>query len=361
MNKLSLFFIGTLLFLLFSNSCKKDVPIPGSTQDSLDVYQTTPYQLEVPEGFPEPIIPEDNLMTEEGVSLGKKLFYDNILSGDNSQSCGSCHAQSFAFSDNNLSFSIGIDGNAGGRNAMQIINAAWGESFFWDGRASSLENQALGPVPNPIEMHLSWKEAAEKLNAHSEYPQLFKNAFNIETIDSSYVAKAIAQFERTFISANSKFDEFKASGLEPNQFFTLEEFEGYIIFNTETGDCFHCHGTILTTDNLFHNNGLDENLIDLGLGAISGVSTDNGKFKTPSLRNIEFSPPYMHDGRFATLEEVVEYYSFGVMATSPNIDPLMKKANQGGIQLTTSERQSLVAFLKTFSDTSFLTNSDLAE
>lgn len=332
--------------------CETCRPEKGSESS----FKPTKYQLQIPEGFPEPTIPADNQLTIEGIELGRKLFYDPILSGDQTQSCASCHTQQFAFSDSELQFSTGIDGTQGDRNAMQIINAAWGESFFWDGRAASLEAQALGPVPNPIEMHLDWWEAEERLNDHTEYPNLFKKAFGTETIDSMLVAKAIAQFERTLISGNSRYDEFLASGLEPNQFFTPAEFEGYIIFNTETGDCFHCHGSVLTTDQLFHNNGLDENTIDPGLGGFTGLSTDMGLFKTPSLRNIEFSAPYMHDGRFTTLEEVVEFYSFGVQADSPNIDPLMKKANQGGLNLTASERASLVEFLKTFSDTEFLSN-----
>lgn len=349
-------------FFLVLSSCKKDPEIPIVTPDltdSTDLFTPTPYNISIPTGFPDMVIPTDNPMTEEGVELGKKLFYDPILSGNFTQSCGSCHAQEFSFTDNELQFSIGVDNIPGTRNTPSLINAGWNTSQFWDGRASTLEDQALGPVPNPIEMHLSWEEAEKRLNQHSLYPELFKKAFNIDRIDSIHVAKAIAQFERTLISANSKYDQFLNSGQQPIQFFTQQEFEGYFIYFTERGDCFHCHGTRLTTDNDFHNNGLDETITDLGLGAVTGNANDAGKFKTPTLRNIEFTAPYMHDGRFATLEDVIDFYSSG-LHLSPTIDPLMKKATQGGVNLTSSEKQSLIAFLKTFSDPDFNSNDQFS-
>ena len=167
------------------------------------------------------------------------------------------------------------------------------------------------------------------------------------------VAKAIAQFERTFISSESDWDKY----LRGEYMLSQSEAKGFEVFFTEKGDCFHCHGTILFTDNLFHNNGLDSVLTNLGLGAITGNSNDNGKFKSPTLRNIEFTAPYMHDGRFNTLEEVIDFYSENVMF-SPTVDPLMKKVNQGGLHLTTSEKIDLIAFLKTLSDNDFINNPD---
>jgi len=354
--------------LLFA--CKKDLPIVnGCTDqnalnynasatyndgtcvfDTLTPYQTTPYTIVPPVGFPNMYIPENNPMTMEGVALGKKLFHDPILSGDGSQSCASCHLQSAAFSDTNR-FSKGIDGSFGDRNASTIVNAGWNASNFWDGRAITLEDQAFDPVVNPIEMNNSWENVENTLNADVTYKELFRKVFNINKIDSIHVVMAIAQFERTLISANSRYDKYLRQELQ----LTSSELNGYVIFNTEKGDCFHCHGTEMFMDNLFHNNGLDsEPFLDVGLAIVTGLNSDNGKFKTPTLRNIEFSSPYMHDGRFSTLEEVIEHYNSGGNHSS-TVDPLMKKLGVG-LELTNQEKQDLIAFLKTLSDSEFITN-----
>ena len=297
-------------------------------------------------------IPDNNPMTVEGVTLGKKLFHDKILSADGTQSCASCHFQAAGFSDTNR-FSEGIDGSFGDRNASTIVNAGWNTSNFWDGRATTLEDQAFGPVVNPIEMNNSWQNVENTLNANTTYKDLFKKTFNIDDIDSTHVVMAIAQFERTLISANSKYDKYLRNEIQ----LSPSELNGLVIFNTEKGDCFHCHSTDMFIDNLFHNNGLDaEPFTDLGLAKVTGIDSDNGKFKTPTLRNIEFSAPYMHDGRFSTLEQVVEHYNSGGKY-STTVDPLMKKLGVG-LQLTEQEKQDLIAFLKTLSDTEFLNNPD---
>jgi len=338
--RISLFLTISILF-----SCKKDLPI-----DTLTPYQTTPFTIVVPPGFPNMYIPDNNSMTMEGVALGKKLFHDPILSGDGSQSCASCHLQSAAFSDTNR-FSKGIDGSFGDRNASTIVNAGWNTSNFWDGRAITLEDQAFDPVVNPIEMNNSWENVENTLNADVTYKELFRKAFNINKIDSTHVVMAIAQFERTLISANSRYDKYLRQEIQ----LTSSELNGYVIFNTEKGDCFHCHGTEMFMDNLFHNNGLDsEPFLDIGLAIVTGLNSDNGKFKTPTLRNIEFSSPYMHDGRFSTLEEVIEHYNSGGNHSS-TVDPLMKKLGVG-LELTNQEKQDLIAFLKTLSDSEFITN-----
>ena len=347
MKYIKLLTVSLCLFAILIQ-CKKDDTNPDE--------QPTPYDLVIPTGFPDMEIPEDNSFTVEGIALGRRLFYDPILSGDNTQSCSSCHAQAFAFSDNGLQFSVGIDGLAGNRNAPTIINPGWTTSMFWDGREPTLEAQAGGPVPNPIEMHLEWVDAEAKLNAHEEYPALFKKAFQTDVISQEHVVKAIAQFERTFLSFNSRYDK----ALRNEIFLTEEEENGFEIYFTEKGDCFHCHGTVLLTDNLFHNNGMDSIFTDKGLMEISGNPTEEGKFKTPTLRNIEFSAPYMHDGRFATLEEVIDFYS-DELKFSSTIDPLMKNVHQGGLKLNAQEKQDLLAFLKTFTDTSFLNNPDLTD
>ncbi len=340
-------YIAILSLLLLLAHCKEEdtVQPPGM------VFDPTPYELIIPEGFPDMMIPDDNPMTEEGVALGRMLFYDPILSGDDSQSCASCHNQAYSFSDNEKRFSEGIDGLKGIRNAQAVINIGWMDELFWDGRALSVETQALEPVPNPIEMHLSWSEAMDKLKAHPLYPDLFFYAFGQESIDSNQVAMAIAQFERTLISAESKWDKYLRGEASLSQ----AEAQGFEIFFTEKGDCFHCHSTILFTDNLFRNNGLDSIFKDPGREIITQDPNDHGKFKTPGLRNLSYTAPYMHDGRFATLEEVVDFYSEGVR-WSPTIDPLMKQVHQGGVQLNPQEKSNLIAFLKTLNDSSFINN-----
>jgi len=341
-----------ILFLFLFSFCKKD---EGGTDPPTETWDPTPYELKIPQGFPDMEIPVDNPMTVEGVSLGRRLFYDSVLSADNTQSCASCHGQGFAFSDNGKRFSEGIDGIEGNRNSMAVINAGWMPTLFWDGRRNSLEDQAFEPVPNPIEMHQSWPVAISKFNNHAQYPDLFFDAFGTRNIDSVHVVKAISQFERTLISGNSKWDRYLRGEVE----LTQAESKGFEIFFTEKGDCFHCHTTILFTDNIFHNNGLDSEFSDNGLFDVTHDENDIGKFKTPTLRNLEYSAPYMHDGRFSTLEEVIEQYSHGVKFSS-TVDPLMKKVNQGGIQLNDDEKQSLLAYLKTLTDTSFVVNPEFS-
>lgn len=338
---LTLFF--TLIFVACEKDKEKDIPS--------DTFNTTPYNLEIPSGFPQMIIPADNPLTNEGVALGRRLFYDKLLSKDFTQSCASCHNQALAFTDNGTRFSTGVDGIQGNRNSMTIANLGFNRKYFWDGRSESLEIQALEPVPNPVEMHLPWLDALDRLNANANYKTLFKKAFNVSEIDSMHVVKALAQFMRTMISANSKFD--KRMRFEVN--FTPSEANGFVIFNTERGDCFHCHnidGGRLFTDNLPHNNGLDAIFTDLGFGAVTGNPNDNGKFLTPTLRNIELTAPYMHDGRFQTLEEVIDHYNNGGQY-SPTVDPLMKHIGDG-LHLTAQDKADLLAFLKTLTDTSFI-------
>ena len=207
------------------------------------------------------------------------------------------------------------------------------------------------PVTNPIEMHDTWVNVETKLNSDTIYKNLFKKAFNIDYIDSNHVVKAIAQFERTIISVDSKYDKWMRQELQ----LSSSELNGFAIFNSEKGDCFHCHGTEMFMDNDFHNNGLDaNNFADLGLANISNNPDDIAKFKTPTLRNIEFTAPYMHDGRFSTLEEVIEHYNSGGNY-SPTVDPLMKKIGVG-LQLTNTEKQDLINFLKALSDYDFINN-----
>jgi cytochrome c peroxidase len=342
--------IGFAFVIVFTSACRKGQP----DETGQDQWNPTAYNPDIPDGYPDMEIPLDNPMTLEGVGLGRRLFYDPILSADNTQSCASCHIQGFSFTDNRR-FSIGIDGTEGTRNAMSLINAGWFRSMNWDGSAPGLEEQAFEPVTNPIEMHNTWTNAVDALKNHPIYPDLFFAAFGTRDFDSTHVVMALAQFERTLISSDSKWDRYLRGEVQ----LSVAETKGFEIFFTEKGDCFHCHTTILFTDNEFHNNGLDSVFSDQGLFHVTGDPDDIGKFKTPTLRNVVFTAPYMHDGRFETLEDVIDFYSEGVNF-SPTVDPLMKKVNQGGVQLTDEEKENLVAFIKTLTDTTFVNNPDFA-
>ena len=278
------------------------------------------------------------------------------MSGDNSMSCASCHAPQHAFSDPSPS-SIGINGDSSKRNSMVLQNLAWSNDFFWDGSVITLEEQILLPVMDSTEMDESWSNFLNEIKFDNLYRELFYDAFGTLEPDSTHAAKAIAQFLRTMISSNSKYD--KVLRYEAN--FTPDENAGFSSFNSLTGgDCFHCHGGILGTDLSYKNNGLDEFPIDSGRGLVTLNPLDNFKFKVPSIRNIEYSAPYMHDGRFNTIDQVIDFYSTGIHANSPNIDPLIEFASQGGVQLNPTERMQLKAFLLTLSDPSFINNPDFS-
>lgn len=345
------FVVFTAMALLFAIGCKKEAE---KDPEPTKPWNPTAYELIVPQGFPDILIPDENPMTEEGVALGRRLFYDPILSADDSQSCASCHIQSHGFAESSR-FSTGVDGITGKRNAMALINAPWFRSLNWDGSAASLENQAFEPVTNPIEMHNTWPNAVEKLKAHSHYPDLFFDAFGTTDFDSTHVVKALAQFERTLISSNSKWDRYLRGEVQLSQ----SESRGFEVFFSEKGDCFHCHSTILFTNNEFHNNGLNSVFADSGLFNVTGNPNDIGRFRTPTLRNVVFTAPYMHDGRFETLEEVIDFYSEGLQY-SPTIDPLMKNVDEGGVRLTEEEKFNLLAFIKTLTDSSFVNNPAFA-
>ena len=338
-----------VIFIIF-HSCDKYEPVC----DCINVPDPTPIILSYPNNFPAPNIPEWNPLTEEGVNLGRHLFYDPILSSDNTVSCASCHKQEHSFGDN-LSFSFGVNGAQSQRHSPTIVNAAFQEKFDWDGKSNSLEDQAVRPIFNEIELHNNnWLEVINRLKSSDLYLPLFCAAFGTEDIDSLHILMAISQFERTLNSYNSRFDQWFYNGGP----YTLEEMDGFNIFATERGDCFHCHPIGLFTDNTFHNNGLDSDFQDMGRYNITGNPLDKGLFKSPTLRNIEFSAPYMHDGRFNTLDEVIEHYNFGGH-DSPTVDPLMKYVGVG-LLLTEQEKSNLKAFLLSLSDQSFMNNSNLS-
>lgn len=350
----------TIGFVFINQACNPD-PVNTPTPPQTGNYPPpTPYTFPPAPGLPQPITKADNPLTLEGITLGRALFYDPILSGDNTQSCASCHNPVDAFTDNGKIFSTGITGAIGSRNSMPIFNLMWNNRYFWDGRAATLRQQVLMPIQDPVEMHENLPNAIAELSASSAYKERFGKAFGDEQITAERMAKALEQFLFTMVSARSKFD-LATLGMAQ---LTPEEQRGLNIFRGEFsppgsgrpagGDCFHCHGTSLFTNNQFMNNGLDDTFTDLGFELVTGDTADRGKFKVPTLRNIALTAPYMHDGRFATLEEVVDHYNSGVK-DSPTLDPNMKSQN-GGLGLNPQQKADLVAFLKTLTDTAFINN-----
>jgi cytochrome c peroxidase len=302
--------------------------------------------------FPVPDLPRDNPLIGERVALGKALFQERALSRDGTISCASCHHSDAAFSDPQR-ISTGIDGRSGTRNAMPLFNLAWKSSFFWDGRAPSLRTQALMPIADHAEMDESLDRVCDKLAAISNYPALFAAAFGTPGIDAAKIGLALEQFMLTLTSYDAKFDR----ALRGKADFSDDEKRGFELFMTEydprTGqlgaDCFHCHGGPLFSDHQFHNNGLEADAGDSGRQRVTGLHADIGKFSTPSLRNLARTAPYMHDGRFATLEEVVAHYSSGIHRTA-TLDPNLAKHPEGGLQLSPEDQRALVAFLKTLTE-----------
>jgi len=299
------------------------------------VYTPKPYTLNIPANFPPMNIPADNPLTVEGVELGRKLYYDKKLHVNGDKACASCHVQAYSFSSDAA--------------VLPAVNLGWSNKFLWNGSVQgTVEDIMHHEVANFFQTDF------DVLQNDPEYPELFKKAFGTEAITEEEVVLALAQFFRTMNSGNAKFDRV----LRGEDEFTNQEYLGYELFFTERGDCFHCHATVFFTDNLMHNNALDTEP-DPGYFTVTGDSLDFGKFKSPTLRNIAYTAPYMHDGRYASLEEVVEFYSTG-LNKSATVDPLMKNLSKGGVQLSAEEKSALVAFLKTLSDEDFIRNPDLA-
>jgi len=361
----SLSLISIVATVLVFSQCKDDAPIASPSAVG------TPYTLEIPAGFPPSNIQASNPLTEEGIELGRFLFYEKALSGDGTQSCGSCHMQERAFTDATPT-SVGINGTFGTRKAMPLFNLAFHDNFFWDGRTLTLEEQALIPIEDPIEMDNDLATAVARLQADPLYPPMFNAAFGNNTVTSENIGRALAQFERTMISANSKFDS--VIRLQSGKSFTALEQRGYELFTSDFdpnggfgGDCFHCHGERETAylfgafgrDLQFINNGLKAVYADEGRARITGKAEDVGKFKVPSVRNVEFSFPYMHDGSVPNLDSLIGFYNFGGHL-HPNIDPNMKAAGQGR-NWSAGQKQALAAFLRTLSDYKFLEDTTLSD
>ena len=324
--------------------------------------QGTPYPLQFSRRLPQVKLPPDNRPTLEGVALGRALFHDPRLSVNNSQSCASCHDEGAAFSDAGKRFSLGADGLPGKRNAMPLFNLAWQAEFFWDGRTRRLRDQVLEPIQDPLEMHQPLAQAVGKLAADPAYPGKFEAAFGTVGITGERLGLALEQFLLTLVSQDSKFDQALRGGIK----LTALEQRGLELFVTEHdparnlrgADCFHCHGGALFSNQGFANNGLDAEPLP-GRQAVTGLGSDAGKFRVPSLRNIAVTGPYMHDGRFTTLEEVVDHYDHGVHRTA-TLDPNLAKHPAAGLSLSAADKTALTAFLHTLTDQAFLRPSSIS-
>ncbi len=350
-----------LLFFMLLHSCKKD------DNDTGVMYDDTPYSLDYGD-FDAPIIAADNALTVEGVKLGRMLFYEKRMSKDGSQSCASCHRQEHAFTDT-TKFSIGVEGLPGKRQAMSVFNTAWHTNeFFWDGRAHLLRDQSLLPIQDPLEMNESLANVVAKLSADQNYKDQFMRAFGSEEINPEKMSLAMEQFMNSIVSTNSRYDQY----LRGEESFTASEERGKNLFfdefnpgfpNLSGADCAHCHAGRTFENDLYMNNGLDTdgNFDDEGRKAVTNDAADLGKFKVTSLRNIELTAPYMHDGRFATLEEVVDHYNSGIQPSS-TVDPALEYTRvSGGLQLTAQDKADLIAFLKTLTDQDLITNPDFSD
>jgi cytochrome c peroxidase len=367
-------FLKYLSVVLIIQSCTKDAKIEDIDNDV--IWDKTPYFIQYPNFLSDMSnqvkSPDDNPLTKAGVELGRKLFYEPMLSANNKQACASCHNPANAFSDN-VQFSEGTFGNLGLRNAMPLFNLSFQESkaadtihrFLWDGSSVNLERQSLGPIENKIEMASDLRTIVPKLQGNPAYPPLFKKAFGTDSIYLYLVQKALAQFERTLLSFNSKYDEY----LKTKNFnvFSAQEKRGFSIFYSESnpvlqikgGDCFHCHGqekSFYLTDFKFRNNGLQKSPTDSGLFRITNQYNDIGKFKTPSLRNLVFTAPYMHDGSRKTIRDVINFYDSGGYASNW-VDPNIGKHQPLGLQLTEEQKEDLIAFILTMTDSSFVKNT----
>ena len=332
------FILAVIGFTALVVACTRSEDDPNPSD-----FNPTPYELLNPFWFPNPAEMKNNPLTEEGVYLGRKLYYDNQLSKNGDRACATCHLQKISFTNNQP-----------GTSVLAHVNLAWSNVFLW---GSGVEGDLVDIMLFEVEDF--FETDVQVLQSDSIYPELFNNAFGSRSINTEMCAKALAQFVYTLMSYNSRFDLFaSATGT-----LTEEEMAGFSIFMSEKGDCFHCHIPPLFTDNNFHNVGLDSVFEGFNLGRylITGKNIDKGVFKTPGLRNVALTAPYMHDGRFTTLEEVINHYDHGVNLTA-STDPIMGKNGKGnGLGLSSIEKEQLLAFLESLTDTSFLSNPSFSK
>ena len=313
--------------------------------------------FEKPVTFPEPVYQlASNPITKEGFELGRKLFYERLLSSNNTISCGSCHIPTAAFTHHGHSVSHGINDLLGTRNSPPIMNLAWNTSFMWDGGVGDLDLHPIAPITNHVEMDETVERVIQKLRNSAEYPALFEKAYGSREITTTRFLKSISQFMLMCISSNSKYDSVLRN--QTTSVFNESEERGYAIFKTK---CNTCHTEPLFTDQSFRNNGLTPSLrIDKGRYLVTLNPADEYRFKVPSLRNLKYTAPYMHDGRFFTLDAVLNHYS-GEVSQTPNLDPLLQSGSVLGIPLNSNEKADLLSFLATLNDRSFVTDRRLFE
>lgn len=367
---------GVLISLLLLSNCKHDPPLSqGNSSDPDSLYVGRPYSFTDNSGgrasYRKVKVPADNPETYEGIQLGRMLFYDSTLSLNGRVSCGSCHKQQYSFGDNQR-LSQNVHGSTT-RNASTLINLGIDNIFFWDGRQATIEDAVNDAFTN--EQSPDINSTTRYLDTAGNYKYLFKKAFGRpaagdSVINQVKIVKALAQFIRTLRSENSKYDAYWRGDAGAN--LTSSEYNGYLIFNgQQLGDCAHCHvdAPYLTFANMnppIRNNALDtvadvHLFADIGYGKTTGNLSDYGKFKIPTLRNVEVSAPYMHDGRFTTLEQIADHYGTrDSLKRSPTIDPLMERFVQPIPDLDAQQKADLVAFLKTLTDTAFLHNPNLS-
>lgn len=366
MKKLKIYIPLAILILVFScNSDKIDLSDPNNISLKNLPHNPTNFELSKPEFFDPMPIPSGNPLTEEGIELGRFLFYDTILSEDGVTTCATCHQPENNFADQNA-FSTGGNGQLNARSTMTLANVGYVKTgYFWDGRAVTLEAASIEELTRSAAINGNPDNFLNKIRSDENYRRRFRAAFPIENtieINEDLIAKALAQFQRTIVTANSRLDRAQSSN---SNGFTLTDLEvdGYFLFFREQNftlhpGCSHCHGPTYFDGDTYYNNGLDgvmdlNDFLDLGRGEVTGTYLDNGKFRAPTLRNIEKTAPYMHDGRFETLEEVLAHYESGGHGAE-NLDPEIT-----GFPLTDYERASLLAFLKSLTDDDFLDNSNL--
>lgn len=308
------------------------------------IHKPTPIYFNTPKNWPKPLYDfSQNPLTEEGFQLGRRLFYDPILSKDNTISCASCHLQATGFTHVDHALSHGIEGKVGTRNSLALVNLAWSENFTWDGGVNHLDMQPLNPIASVVEMDETLEHVVWKLSQNPKYTRLFEQAFGDPKITGQRILKALSQFELLLVSANSRYDQVMRNEAE----FTQREQKGYELFQSH---CASCHKEPLFASHTFEYNGLevDTMLNDDGRFRITQDNRDKLRFKVPSLRNVQFTFPYMHDGRFKTLTEVVKHYN----ALGNN--KLLPKSLAKPLGLSDNDRTDLILFLKTLTDNDFL-------
>ncbi len=322
---------------------------------SKEVIEATFKGFEQPSNFPAPVYNfAGNTVTQAGFELGRKLFYEPMLSRDNTISCGSCHLQASGFTQHGHPVSHGIDDRLGTRNSQPIMNLAWSNSFMWDGGVFDLDLQPIVPITNHVEMDDSVQHVLAKLRSSAVYREMFKKAYGSDEITTTKFLKSLSQFMVMCVSSNAKYDSVQRGQAT----FSIPENQGYTIFKQK---CSSCHSEPLFTDHSFRNNGLAPSMVnDKGRFTVTGNVNDEYKFKVPSLRNLSYTAPYMHDGRFLNLSGVLDHYTSQVQIT-PNLDPVFTQTTTPGIPLSADEKEKVIAFLRTLDDRSFITDKRFAE